>query len=456
MNANLKGKVQPMKKLIATVLFFIAFDFVHFGLQAQSLPWSDNFDYTSGNNLTAVSSDWLPFLPGNNEVKVSNGGLSYTNYPSSGIGKAIDLMPNQQSVFRRFSRQTAPATIYVSFLVKVSSASTSDVSFVSLAEPDNIGEPLTKYGLVYVKRDASGALFYGIGKTGSPQYTTSSYDSTQVQLVVMKYSMVTNNNNDELKLWVNPDLSGSEPTALVTITPNEIDPDSLRIVEVSGLPDAGSPTLVFDGIRVANSWSDAPLPVQLTAFTAVANRLSAELRWSTATEVNNHGFEIERRTVQRSEVGGQISAGEWARVGFVPGAGTSTSPKEYTFVDAGLEPGRYAYRIKQVDNDGAFTYYSAAEVEIGAAPKAFTLHPNYPNPFNPSTSIEFTIPEDGFATLKVFNLLGQEVATLFEGEAVAGQIYQRTFDASQLPTGVYVSRLTSGGRSLIQKMLLAK
>ncbi|HWP81486.1 MAG TPA: T9SS type A sorting domain-containing protein, partial [Bacteroidota bacterium] len=91
-----------------------------------------------------------------------------------------------------------------------------------------------------------------------------------------------------------------------------------------------------------------------------------------------------------------------------------------------------------------------------AAPKAFTLHPNYPNPFNPSTSIEFTIPEDGFATLKVFNLLGQEVATLFEGEAVAGQIYQRTFDASQLPTGVYVSRLTSGGRSLIQKMLLAK
>jgi hypothetical protein len=101
-------------------------------------------------------------------------------------------------------------------------------------------------------------------------------------------------------------------------------------------------------------------------------------------------------------------------------------------------------------------YYSAAEVEVGLGPKELALEPNYPNPFNPSTNITFTVPVDGRAALKVYNMLGQEVAVLFDEEAVAGRVYQKTFDASSLPTGVYVSRLEFGGQSVMRKMLFVK
>jgi hypothetical protein len=189
------------------------------------------------------------------------------------------------------------------------------------------------------------------------------------------------------------------------------------------------------------------LPVQMVSFTAASNRLDASLRWSTATETNNYGFEIERRNV---------GASEWSKVGFVRGAGTSTSPRDYSYVDAGLAPGRYAYRVKQIDSDGSSAYAGNAEVEVGVASKVLALEPNYPNPFNPSTQIQFTVPENGHVTLKVYNMVGQEVATLFNQVAEAGRIQQVSFDASQLPTGMYFSRLEYGNQQVVRKMLFVK
>jgi len=187
------------------------------------------------------------------------------------------------------------------------------------------------------------------------------------------------------------------------------------------------------------------LPVQLTAFTATANQMNAVLHWSTATELNNYGFEIERR-----------QNGPWANVGFVPGAGTSSAPREYSYTDNDLAPGRYMYRIKQVDMDGMFSYYGAAEVEIGLAEKKFELGSNYPNPFNPSTTIRFTLANDGATLLRVYNMLGQSVMTLFDGNAEAGKMYQVTFDASGLPSGFYVAHLQFGNNQMIRKMLLMR
>lgn len=197
------------------------------------------------------------------------------------------------------------------------------------------------------------------------------------------------------------------------------------------------------------------LPVQLTSFVAMANRMSAELRWSTATEVNNHGFEIERRKFQGSSTL-NLEPETWNRIGFVPGSGTSTSPRDYSYTDDNLSPGRYAYRIKQVDRDGMFSYYGAAEIEIGSTEKAFALETNYPNPFNPSTTIRFTLADDAPTVLRVYNMLGQSVMTLFDGNAEAGRMYQVTFDASTLPSGFYVAYLESGNRQMIQKMLLMR
>jgi hypothetical protein len=156
-----------------------------------------------------------------------------------------------------------------------------------------------------------------------------------------------------------------------------------------------------------------------------------------------------------AEQGGDERGG-WDRIGFVTGAGTSNVPHEYSYDDKNLAAGRYAYRLKQIDRSGSFSYSGAVEVEVGIAPREFTLSQNYPNPFNPSTRISFTVEMRQVASLQVYNTLGQLVVTLFEGDAEAGMFYERTFDASRLPTGVYFARLESGEKQLLMKMLLVK
>jgi hypothetical protein len=193
------------------------------------------------------------------------------------------------------------------------------------------------------------------------------------------------------------------------------------------------------------------LPVQLSSMTATASRSGAVLRWTTESEVENVGFEVERRSI--SEVG--MRNAEYQKVGFVAGAGTGTSRREYSFADAPV-PGRYAYRLKQIDRNGAVTTSNEAEVEVGIAPMELTLQDGYPNPFNPSTTIEFTLPDDGRAILKVYNMLGQEVAMLVDGELKAGMIHRATFNADRLPSGTYIARLEFGATMLLKRLMLVK
>ena len=192
----------------------------------------------------------------------------------------------------------------------------------------------------------------------------------------------------------------------------------------------------------------APLPVQLSSFVVTANGFGAVLQWRTETELNNYGFEIERRGITGGEA--------WRTVGFIEGAGTTAAPHEYSFVDRGLPPGRYAYRLKQINLDASSEYFDAAEIEVGLAPMTLSLGQNYPNPFNPITTIEFTLPKTGHATLRVFNIVGQQVATLFDREAEAGRLYKTTFDGAILPSGLYFTRLEFSGQTLLRKMTLMK
>jgi len=179
--------------------------------------------------------------------------------------------------------------------------------------------------------------------------------------------------------------------------------------------------------------SSTVLPVELVAFTATANRMNADLHWSTATEVNNYGFEIERR-----------QTATWDKVGFVSGAGSSNAPRNYSYTDNNLSPGRYTYRLKQVDNNGAFSYHGSVEVVIGLAPQAFALFQNYPNPFNPSTVISYQLAVNSQVTLKVYDVLGKEVATLVNGRQEGGS-YTVPFNTNEgtlgLSSGVYFYRL---------------
>jgi hypothetical protein len=210
---------------------------------------------------------------------------------------------------------------------------------------------------------------------------------------------------------------------------------------------------ILDGYYTLGTTNEAtsPLPVELVSFNASPKDNSVELKWTSATEANNYGFEIERKVLSNRE-----TANNWQKVGSLEGSGTSSSPHDYSFIDHNLAPGRYAYRIRQINADGSFTYTKEVDLEVNLAPRVFALGQNYPNPFNPTTDIEFTIPSDGLSTLRVYNAIGQKVATLFDGVAKAEEYHHVVFDASRLASGIYFARLQYGQRQLTQKMILIK
>ncbi|MFA6457011.1 MAG: T9SS type A sorting domain-containing protein [Bacteroidota bacterium] len=197
---------------------------------------------------------------------------------------------------------------------------------------------------------------------------------------------------------------------------------------------------------------DASLPVELASFSASARQQSIELLWGTATEVNNHGFEIERKSMGNE----QWTINKWSKIGFVEGNGTSNTPKQYSFSDITCLPGKYSYRLKQIDHDGRFEYSQEVEVTTAVAPKEFALEQNYPNPFNPTTTIGFTLQKSGYTTLKVYDAIGREVVSLVDGYLDAGPHHQRTFDATALASGMYFARLASGGNVQVKKLMLLK
>ncbi|MDP2303933.1 MAG: FG-GAP-like repeat-containing protein [Ignavibacteria bacterium] len=196
-----------------------------------------------------------------------------------------------------------------------------------------------------------------------------------------------------------------------------------------------------------NTTDYIPLPVELTSFSASIKNKAVNLAWQTATEVNNYGFEIER-----SVISGQLS--EWEKIGFVNGGGNSNSPKEYSFTDPSVTSGSYAYRLKQLDNDGKYEYSKEVEVDLGMLTE-FSLQQNYPNPFNPETVISYQLPVSGNVSLKVFDMLGREVVTLVNEVQEAG-MYDVSFNGKAFASGAYIYRFQSGNYVKINKMVLMK
>lgn len=194
------------------------------------------------------------------------------------------------------------------------------------------------------------------------------------------------------------------------------------------------------------------IPVELISFTAEVQNKSVKLQWSTATEKNNRGFEIERKFFKQQS---SISKNEFEKVGFVEGKGTSSTVQNYFYIDNEVQSGKYFYRLKQLDFDGNFSYSGELEVDVNYNPLNFKLHQNYPNPFNPSTKIIWQLPISSWQTLKVYDLLGNEVATLVDEYKPAGN-YEVSFDASKLPSGVYFYQLKSESFIETKKMIMLR
>ncbi len=198
---------------------------------------------------------------------------------------------------------------------------------------------------------------------------------------------------------------------------------------------------LIDGISYGTLY---PLPVELASFTGNLHNNDVILNWQTASEINNRGFEVLRSD------NNQI----WNRVGFVSGFGTTTRPQNYAFKDKSLKPGIYQYKLKQIDFDNSYNYSNSIEIKVNLT-QGFSLSQNYPNPFNPSTVIHYVLDNKQFVNLKIYNVLGREVATLINEEKPAGE-YNIEFNGANLPSGIYLYQLRTGNYVETKKMTLLK
>lgn len=189
---------------------------------------------------------------------------------------------------------------------------------------------------------------------------------------------------------------------------------------------------------------DPLLPIELSSFTSAVNGRNVTLNWITSEEINNSGFDIERK-----------QSGSWTKLGSISGNGTSVLSHEYSFTDRNLASGNYQYRLKQIDYNGNFEYFNLNnEVNVGI-PAKFELSQNYPNPFNPSTQINFDIPTDSKVNIKLFDMSGKEVITLVNEFKTSGY-YTVNFNAAGLSSGVYFYSIAADNFSATKKMMLVK
>jgi hypothetical protein len=458
-----------MKKLNLIIFLICLFNLYNYA--QRTLPTTDNFDYPIGN-LPTIGTSWSNFADSVNNIgkdtaKVISGNLVYPNYPmpSSGNRLSIVHLEGEHLVISTlyFTAVKNPGDkIYASFLLQVTSS-------VGLG-PEGTEEPrvfgFTSGALagwshlstsVIFKNDTVGgfnnrAFNIGLIKGANPAIwspVSYNYGSATI-LLVLNYEFVAGaNSNDTARLWINPDLSGPEPPATI-IAPgrsnNGDDPDSLCYFFIR--TQEGSPSGNVDAIRIATEWNQAPLPVELSQFSAHINGTSVKLDWRTETEVNDYGFGVER--CMKKERGGET----WETIGFVNGNGNSNSPKNYFFEDTDLSYGKYLYRLKEIDNDGQFEYSKIIEVDI-SIPDKFELSQNYPNPFNPETKIQFQLPYESEVSLKIYDILGSEIEELINESKQPGK-YEVDFNASNLSSGTYFYRLHTENFTETKEMVLLK
>jgi hypothetical protein len=424
----------------------------------------ENFSYTPGTTL--ISNGWVAHsAAGTNAQTVGSTGLSYTGYAGSGVGNSVSLITSGEDVDTALTSAVTTGTAYASLLVKVDSATSAGdyfFHFISGARTSNIF-----MARLFAKKAANTNLAFGISKsststTNPPVYGDSVYAFSTTYLVVVKYAFqpTATDSNDEVSLFVfaDPTLPSTEPpTATVgPILRAQSDATSLSFIALRQGTASSAPLVTVDAIRVGLTWNDAPLPVQLASFTGTSTSVGCvRLTWTTMSEVNNYGFSVQRSRDRIAIIDVPNS--------FVPGNGTTNERHEYAFRECGVSSGTWYYRLRQIDLDGSEHFSEWIHVEVLGVtsvgenvPKQFALKQNFPNPFNPETTIHFSVEREGRATLRVFNIIGQPVAVLYDDVAQPSTQYSVKFDGKQLTSGIYFYKLESGNQSAMKKLMLLK
>ena len=223
-------------------------------------------------------------------------------------------------------------------------------------------------------------------------------------------------------------------------------------VDVGTISGGGTECAIFAWVAGANlaalesaiAAAEVAIPVELLSFDAILDGSDVSLRWATASETNNAGFEV------------QMDAGSgFQALGFVDGHGTTTEAQTYSYAVRDLDPGTYLFRLKQIDFDGAFEYHGDLEVSV-ETPDQYVLMPAYPNPFNPEATVRFAVRDSAPVTLTLHDALGRQVTTLYSGTPEANQTLSVRIDGSGLPSGLYLVRLTGSNFSASQAVTLLK
>lgn len=307
-------------------------------------------------------------------------------------------------------------------------------SFDVVANP-SVGGLNTSDSCAMLVIDTNGDPWAGVWCSDFPDLTI---DASNCIVKILVYKDVISNFNVKLEP---PAQDHNVPNTLVNqweeLTFDYSDAIGTTAATLTIIPDFSTPrtagsTNYWDYIR----FTPQVVPVELTSFTGAYVGNNVELKWSTATELNNRGFEI-----QRSANGSQF-----ATVAFVEGYGTTTEAKNYSYTDKNIESRvNYAYRLKQIDFDGTFDFSSVVNVGF-TLPLEFVLEQNYPNPFNPSTTIAYSVPVKSEVTLEVYNLIGQKIMTLVQGQVDAGK-HSAQLNASSMSSGMYFFKLTAVGEN---------
>jgi hypothetical protein len=385
-------------------------------------PFFDDFDsYLAGEQLACQNpADWTTWS--NLPCDPTEDAYISSNYSYSGANSCVIVQNND--LVKLHDMQTT-GQWYTSFLLYIPAGKSGYFNQLTTFTPNP-----NQWG-VEVYFDAGGA-----GRVVADVTTNFTWQEDTWQQAVLLVDLDTH----QATFW----FGSSDPLNMIytwdwtrggTYT-NEIDANDF-------FGAAATDEMYMDNYYFDNAMPPI-IPVELTSFTAISNNGAVELNWQTATEVNNHMFEIERKA----------EGSEFRTIGFVEGHGTTTEPQSYSYIDNEVQRGTYVYRLKQIDFNGTFKYSNEVEVDA-TGPLTFSLGQNYPNPFNPSTKINYKVPEAGNVKLAVYNIVGEEVAVLVNGFTQAGS-FDVTFNASNLPSGVYLYKLQSANSVQTKKMLLLK
>ncbi|MFZ1321434.1 MAG: choice-of-anchor J domain-containing protein, partial [Ignavibacteria bacterium] len=305
--------------------------------------------------------------------------------PPAGIQSSASVKKNEKAVFETNDNIASYYGNGVFNSYNESDNPNGGTAFISQYTNNNPGQTIAVNGAatsgdgsIFTPSNAYHDYWFSVTYDGNDQSGYATYDIT-IDLDGLVFI-------DPLKLYVmkRTDATGSWECQNTTVVGNAL--------KVTGLTD-------FSDFAIGGS---EPLPVELSSFVSTTSGSNVTLNWTTASEINNSGFDIERSSV----------SGTWSKVGNVSGNGTSTTPNSYSYTDRNLASGSYSYRLKQVDFNGNFEYYNLSNEVIVGIPVKYDLSQNYPNPFNPSTKINYALPTDGLVSMKIFDMSGKEVMSL--------------------------------------------